>query len=83
VKNNFGIIIWDIKELFGLTYDHVELYYQLEDFLFKAFNEPIGELKIINNDESQNIIPNFQDFKFSKRGKKIVKLEGDKLTKVS
>jgi hypothetical protein len=82
IKNKFGIIIWDIKELFGLAFNFSEQYYQLSVFLFKIFNESVDEFSIVNEGENEKIISDFTGFqKPTVKPGKIVELEGNRLKK--
>ncbi|KAA6322401.1 hypothetical protein EZS27_028052 [termite gut metagenome] len=80
IKVKFGIIIWDIKELFSLAFGSSELYYQLHVFLFETFDKLVGEPSVNSkNNESENIISDFKDFQCLENSKDIVKLETGRL----
>lgn len=51
-----GVIIWDAKTLFALSYDFSTTYYDLENILIKAFNAPVDDLVVVDNNYKSSII---------------------------
>lgn len=60
IKAEYRVIVWDIKDLFGLAFDFSEQYYKLENILTNAFNESLGDLLIVDENERKNIISSFE-----------------------
>lgn len=58
IFKEFGVIIWDIKTLFSLSFDYADTYYELQNILVKSFKSSVDEFSIIDNDFKKQIVPN-------------------------
>ncbi|WP_026729061.1 restriction endonuclease [Flavobacterium denitrificans] len=74
-----GVTIWDAKTLFSLAFDYSTLYYDLENILTRAFNEPLDDLMIVDNDYKSTIITSLNSVSTIKA--KEPENEGEKLCK--
>lgn len=77
--STYGILIWDIRELFSLAFNFSELYYKLEELLYKTFGSSVEEYSVINKDEASKIIPDFKKITTTEKDEVIVELRGKNL----
>jgi hypothetical protein len=71
IFKEFGIIIWDIKTLFALAFDHAEIYYDLESILVQTLKTQISEYTIIDRDFKTTIIPSLVSSKTTVKQKSV------------
>lgn len=76
---NFGILIWDIKDLFHLAIDFADEYYELQEVLYKVFSESIDDFSLIDNNFKEKTIGSFLSHSFTSRKTKIIDLKGSEL----
>ena len=56
IFKELGIIIWDIRTLFALAFDHAEIYYKLEGILVQTLKTQVSEYAIIDKGFKESII---------------------------
>ena len=72
VQKEWGVLIWDIRDLFALSFEFSELYCELESLSFGIFGESAREFSIINTEKKEQIILNFKNFITSKTPNKAI-----------
>jgi hypothetical protein len=50
IFNKDGIIVWDAVALLALAFEFPAIYYELENILIRSFQEPLGDLSVIDRD---------------------------------
>ncbi|MCP2045534.1 hypothetical protein [Pontibacter sp. HSC-36F09] len=53
-----GVTVWDIKELFALSIDFAELFYDLQNIVSRAWRAPLDDITIVDNNFKETIIFN-------------------------
>lgn len=79
IFKNYGIVIWDIRELFALVIHSGDLYYKLEEFLFKLFGEPVEEYSVVDTKVSSTLIQDFLNTRITDKEGEIIELKGKQL----
>lgn len=80
IFKEFGIIIWDIRALFALAFDHAEIYYDLESILVQALKAQVSEYAIVDTEFKASIIPSLVSAR-TRVKQKAVKTKGADLCK--